>query len=396
MKLAYITASFPFGEGETFLIPEIEALKEHVNRIIVIPLFPRGRPRTEWSPMAPTVLVLNEKLISLPVLWSAIKTSIRHPVRTYSALRCIVKLPVKHILKNCAVIPKAIWLVGQIERQGITHIHAHWAGTSSTMAMLASKISGVSWSFTCHRWDIYENNLLSLKSNSAQFARFISRRGMEDAVRLGVKQCRAMIVPMGVGSVYSLAPKNRRNDVPVILCAANLLEVKGHRYLLEALSLLQSEGIQAKLKLAGEGPLRVELEAMTKSLGLIANVEFLGHLAQKELFQLYESRCVDLVVLPSINLGDGYHEGVPVCLMEAMSFGIPVISTKTGSIEELLDPSLGLTVPDQSPEALAKAIFSLLSNRERYTFLSQEMIRIIRHGWLIENSVKKLVSHMHT
>ncbi|HZW21417.1 glycosyltransferase [Noviherbaspirillum sp.] len=395
MNLAYITASFPFGDGETFLIPEIETLKEHVDGIIIIPLLPRGHHRREWSPKVPRVLVLGEQLLSFPVLSGAVRTLLRHPLRTLGALGCILQLPVKHIFKNLAVFPKAMWVAWKIERCGIGHIHAHWAGTSSTMAMLASKMSGVSWSFTCHRWDIYENNLLSVKSTTARFARFISRRGMEDAFRLGVTQRKAMMIPMGVSHVYPSGRQHFDNDVPVILCAANMLEVKGHRYLLEATALLLAWGMPVRLKLAGKGPLRTDLEDLTHSLGLAGNVEFLGHLSQKELFSLYANGHIDLFVLPSVNLGEGHHEGVPVCLMEAMSYGIPVISTRTGSIEELLEPSLGLTVPDKNPEALAKAIFSLLSDRERYASLSQEMIRIIRDGWLIQSSVKKLVSHMY-
>jgi colanic acid/amylovoran biosynthesis glycosyltransferase len=70
----------------------------------------------------------------------------------------------------------------------------------------------------------------------------------------------------------------------------------------------------------------------------------------------YRQHAFDLLVLPSIDMGGGEHEGVPVSLMEAMAHGIPVLSTRTGSIEELLVPELGATVEDKNADELASAI----------------------------------------
>ena len=63
-----------------------------------------------------------------------------------------------------------------------------------------------------------------------------------------------------------------------------------------------------------------------------------------------------MVVLPSVDLGHNLHEGIPVALIEAMSYGIPVIGTRTGGIPELLEGGAGLIVPDKDPAALADAI----------------------------------------
>ena len=69
---------------------------------------------------------------------------------------------------------------------------------------------------------------------------------------------------------------------------------------------------------------------------------------------------VSAVVLPSIDLGRGHHEGIPVALLEAMSYGIPVVATPTGGTSELVIPGTGLLAPPADPVALADRIQSLL------------------------------------
>jgi glycosyltransferase involved in cell wall biosynthesis len=110
------------------------------------------------------------------------------------------------------------------------------------------------------------------------------------------------------------------------------------------------------------------LEALSKTLGLTGSVRFLGAVSHSELLKIYREGAVSAVVLASIDLGNGFHEGIPVALMEAMSYGIPVVATATGGTAELVVPGTGLLVPPTDTAALADAIQSLLRDgivRER-------------------------------
>jgi glycosyltransferase involved in cell wall biosynthesis len=149
----------------------------------------------------------------------------------------------------------------------------------------------------------------------------------------------------------------------VVLCPANLVAVKGHRYLIEAWSHLNMPR-QAKLLIAGDGELRDALNSLVAKLGLGKTVEFLGHLPHASLLAMYRRAEVDLVVLPSLDLGGGVHEGIPVSLIEAMAYGVPVISTNTGGIPELLDNGAGVMVPQADSAALAAAIVKLIRTSE--------------------------------
>jgi glycosyltransferase involved in cell wall biosynthesis len=139
--------------------------------------------------------------------------------------------------------------------------------------MLASRVSEIPWSFTTHRWDIVENNLLAAKVRSASFARFISEDGLRIARELGVEPSeKVRLLHMGISIPRSVAPRAR--DKAVVLCPARLVEVKGHRFLLEAWRILRDRGVDAVLKLAGQGELRLQLETFTWALGLGDQVRF--------------------------------------------------------------------------------------------------------------------------
>src|SRR5262249_36530604 len=102
-------------------------------------------------------------------------------------------------IKNLAIFPKALWLANVAANWSADHIHCHWAGTTATMAMLASRLSRVPWSLTLHRWDIVENNLIAAKVSSASFARFISEDGLRMARGIGIRpEANVRVLGMGV------------------------------------------------------------------------------------------------------------------------------------------------------------------------------------------------------
>jgi colanic acid/amylovoran biosynthesis glycosyltransferase len=117
--------------------------------------------------------------------------------------------------------------------------------------------------------------------------------------------------------------------------------------------------------------LETELRRQVAELGLEEVVSFVGRLPHGNLMQMYEQGEVDAVLLPSIVTEDGEKEGIPVALMEAMAYGIPVISTETGGIPELLNGGAGILVPQGSSQALAEAIIEIMRNEGLRTRLAQ-------------------------
>jgi glycosyltransferase involved in cell wall biosynthesis len=266
--------------------------------------------------------------------------------------------------KNLAVFPKALWLAKVAREFGAEHIHAQWMGTTASMAMVASRLTDIPWSVTAHRWDIVDNNLLEEKIRAASFVRFISKKSMELAQSMCTFDIsnKSFVLHLGVRMPEGDLAPAKGSALRTLMCPANMLPVKGHKYLLEAMAILQKGQVECGLVLAGDGPLRKELERTAKALGIADIVRFVGRLPHDQLLSMYQNGEVGLVVLPSVDLGGGEHEGIPISLVEAMAHGVPVASTDTGGTPELLADGCGLLVPSGDTAALADAVTRVITD----------------------------------
>ena len=360
MKVIVVTANLPHSTDEAFLVPEINELIRAGHEVLVVPRSPKG-PIIHGQCLVK--YTRREELYSATVLMAALRTASLSPVRVAKSAKTLFRSRTPAVAaKNFAVMPKALWLAAIAREWGAEHIHSHWAGTTATLAMIASAMSGIPWSFTAHRWDVVENNLLAEKVKRARLARFICEDGLRMANEIGIgKAANARVLGMGVTLPKEV--KRRNGPWPIVLCPARLVEVKGHRFLLEAWRLLRERGVHGELWLAGNGDLRPQLEAFVRSFGMQNSAKFLGTVPHDELMRIYQEVPISAVVLASMDLGKGVHEGVPVALAEAMSYGIPVVATATGGTPELVKPGTGLLVPAGNAEALADAMQKLLRDQ---------------------------------
>jgi len=396
-RIAYITAQAPWGRGETFIIDEMLALREAGVELLIIPRNPTKEvfhqeaqtllENTVWLPViSPKMIgVLLISLLTKPRLWKIMGAIFRHS-RTW------------HILaKNLAVVPKGVYIASLLEKRSIEHIHAHWGSTTATMAWVASCLSNIYWSFTLHRWDITENNLLREKVESAKFVRCISEHGKNELLEIIGKNYggELKVIHMGV-EVPTNIPKYEEKKSNLrkftMVTPANLLEVKGHKYLIEACSVLINRGVKNfQCIFYGEGPLRTELEALIEEKGLNNYIKMPGAIPHEKLMMEYKNREVDVVILPSITTDKGEHEGIPIALMEAMAYGIPVISTNTGGIPELLSAGAGIMVEEKNSRQLADAIQNLIKDAGLARKISQAGYERVKEHFNIYKNVVRLL-----
>ncbi|MEX0725864.1 MAG: glycosyltransferase [Planctomycetaceae bacterium] len=138
------------------------------------------------------------------------------------------------------------------------------------------------------------------------------------------------------------------HGVPVLVTAGRLVPVKGLSDLLNACYALRQRDVSPRVYIAGDGPLRGELERQRNHLGLTDVVQFVGSQTQEQLADWY--RAADYVVHPSLS------EGIPNVLLEAMHCGARFIASRVGGIPEIADPNFDRLVPARDPAALANAI----------------------------------------
>jgi glycosyltransferase involved in cell wall biosynthesis len=113
-------------------------------------------------------------------------------------------------------------------------------------------------------------------------------------------------------------------------------------------------------------------------------------LPHRELLGLYRRGEVDVVVLPSLDLGGGEHEGISVAAIEPMGWGLPVVSTSTGGMPELLERGAGVLVAPADGAALADALASLVQSPERRA----ELGRAARQRILEEYDVRLIAAEL--
>ena len=395
MRILYVTATLPAGKGEAFLVPEVDELLRQGHDVRIVPRSPEGafvhndaRHLQSRSCVAP--------LLGTAIVAAALLEATTHPLaalRTLAMLFCC-RSP-QTILKNLIVYPKGLWLARLARKWRADHIHVHWISTPATMALIAAEAAGISWSCTAHRVDISLDNLLRRKIARAAFVRFISQSGRRMAASLGAPppDDKTAVIHVGV-----TLPDKAACTAPVgvfkLLCPANLYPVKGHAHLLRAMALLRGRGVDCILQIAGEGELQSTLQRLAGKLELGEAVRFLGQVSHDEILLAYLRQEIGVVVLPSVDLGNNLHEGIPVCLMEAMAYGIPVVSTTTGGIPELLSGGAGMLVPPGDPKALADAIEQLVHDPVLRQSLVEKGRARVRESFCVKSVVAALLTRI--
>ena len=354
-RLLVVTARYPFGSQEAYLNTELAELRRHFERIVVAPVRPATGPARHAVPAG--VDVLSWPLADAALLLRAARGALRNPGLTLGQLAQLVASRDPGRAKNFAVALKALALGDWARRNEIDHVHAYWASTPATVAMIAATTSGIAWSCTAHRWDIYERNAFDAKERSAAFVRTISTRGTVDLARR-MPRLNGRIVELRLGTIVPPAPAfTRERDEPFhVVCPAALVGVKGHEDLFRALAWLRAWGVEVRCTLAGAGPLRDTLEKSAALSGLSDVVEFVGFVSQETLHSWYRTGRFAAVVLASRADGEHAMEGIPSALIEAMAFGVPVVATDSGSVGELLDQRVGHIVKAGDATALARAL----------------------------------------
>jgi colanic acid/amylovoran biosynthesis glycosyltransferase len=154
--------------------------------------------------------------------------------------------------------------------------------------------------------------------------------------------------------------------------AGRLIEKKGLPVTLRAFAVFLREYPNAKLTIAGEGPLLGQLQNLARELNIDGRVSFTGFISQEQLRETYYASHIFLH--PSQTGQDGNQEGIPNSMLEAMASGLPVFATQHGGIPEAIENGLtGVLVPERDHQKLATA---LLNAAQDPVFLS----RIARNG----------------
>jgi glycosyltransferase involved in cell wall biosynthesis len=247
-------------------------------------------------------------------------------------------------------------------RAGVAHVHADMAHAPATLALYASELLGVPFSFTGHANDLFQRRVaLRDKLARAAFVACISSFHRDFYLREGGAPDRLPIVRLGIDlERFRLRPPPPEPELPLLLSAGRLVEKKGFDVFAVACAELRSRGLAFRATVAGSGPLLDGLRGQARALGLEGVLSYTGRaIAQEELPGFLAAGAV--FCLACKPAPDGDVDGLPVMLMEAMACGVPVVSTRLAGIPDLVEhEQTGLLAPPGDAVALAHAIERLL------------------------------------
>ena len=372
MKLLYLSTSFT-ALTHTFITREINQLRRSGCEIGLLSLRTHSgcsgaaRPECDLTGMRRIYPVGP-----LRVLWGVARALIGRPRRFISAMgACLASRrdSATTKLKLLYQLAVATTVAPEIEAQGYDHIHAHFASSPATFALLISELTGVPFSFTGHAADIFrEESALDTKLRRAAGVVCISEYNRRHFHSLVADLPPTALVRCGIDSGSVACYRRERAGKPLdVLAVGRLVPKKGFAVLIDALAELDRRGVAWRARIVGEGPLAAELRARTDAEGL-KDLDFAGGMQQNEIRSLMEK--ADVFALPCVVAADGDRDNIPVSLMEAMAAGCPVISTDVAAIPELIGDGAGLTVPQGDARALADALQTIADDSRTVSRLS--------------------------
>ncbi len=272
-------------------------------------------------------------------------------------------------LDRGSVLDLAAWrpLVRRLRAGRVDVLHAHKIG---------SNIWGAFWSLVAkppvfiaheHTWSfegnrprkLLDRHLIARRADAFLCVSQEDRRRMIEIER--IDPSKLIYVPNGIPPLS--LPENPAireelsipADAPIIGAICVLRDQKAVDVLVRASAEVRERFPEVRVLIAGDGPLREDLERLRGELGLEGTVHFLGN--RSDVPALLAS--FDIAALSSD------YEGAPLVIMEYMAAGLPIVATRVGGVPDLIeDERSGLLVERRSPSELAAALIRLLDDPE--------------------------------
>lgn len=376
-RIAYVLKMYP-RFSETFIVSELLGREARGADIDIYSLRPPVDPRFHSAladVKAPVTYVARPRKVD--EVWQRLR-------EVGSLLPNLPEVLPELLEADVSDAVQAIDVALLAHRRRITHLHAHFGSMATTVARLASLLTGIPYSFTAHAKDIFHSSVeeddLRRKIRDAHHVVTISdfndehlRRRFPDAV--AATTLHRIYNGLNLDSFPFTAHSGRAPRREVV-SVGRLVEKKGFSVLIDAIAHLRELGHEIPCRIVGGGELEGALRAQITELGVGDLVSLTGPVPQHEVRDLVARAGV--FAAPCVVAADGNADGLPTVLLEAMALGTPCVSTDvTGITEAVRHEVTGLEVAQHDPEALGEAILRLLDDADLADRLTREARALI-------------------
>jgi colanic acid/amylovoran biosynthesis glycosyltransferase len=382
-KLGYLFERFP-AFTQTFCAREIAELYRQGAKP---PIYSVRRP-VEEPP-------LNIPLAKVPIYYLPNTNSLRFKLRTkLIPSRLKILWSGSGDTRDKGRIREAAYLGPKAQREGVSHLHVHFAGLASRTAWWIRRLYGITYSFTGHANDIFcpkpdqrvgldhlvrDSSFIVAVSDfgaawlSNQFPEFAQKiHRIYNGLDLSLfKPAGPIAQPLQLVSI------------------GRLIEKKGFPYLVEACDLLRGKDLKFRCLIIGDGPEHERLQNLIRQYRLSDVVRLTGPLPQTELTNILTTSSI--FVFPAIHDRSGDSDNLPTVLIEAIASALPIVATHIAGIPEIVQHGEnGFLVPEKDPVQLADAIHRIASDMQLSTRFRGASRRIAEEKFALSSTVGQL------
>ncbi len=351
-NIAYVIPFYP-QLSETFVENEIRVLRSMGRTVKVFSIY---RPRADLkgpSCTPPGDVGYRPATFVLGIYFAW--WMLRCPVTTSAHVAAALRQRSLTMLRGAL---SAGWLASQVRSAGAIHIHAHFGDDAAATGLVAADLVRCPFTFTIHAHELY------LRRNG--LCRYVRlAHGVVMVCTYNIRQLVGICPEIDTGRLstiycgvdpdrFAFVERSAHGGGLRLLSVGRLVEIKGFSDLIRAVAILRDRGLEVTCDIVGHGPLRSELESLVKILDLTDVVRLTGPLTPSEVGSRMAD--ADVFVLACRIDGQGNRDSMPVVIKEAMATGLPVVSTTTAAVPEMVDEHVGRLVPPDNPEALADAV----------------------------------------
>jgi glycosyltransferase involved in cell wall biosynthesis len=375
-KLILFTTDYPFGFLEPFLETEIHNLSEGFDEVVIVTTSV-SEIQTRKIPDNCKVERLNLMLNSMQKMLSLSNSFNTIFLSELAIIRNVYNLPISKgiiftmliSLSRAKKVRKKVELIFKNKDNNENlFFYSYWCDDVALgLAMAQVEFPKIKTLCRIHRWDVYFEEsavnylpyrhtiaqqigkIVSISQDGIDYAKAVWKTGLDD---------KFVLSRLGINN--SVTPAIIERNFCLLVSCSNIIPVKRVQLIAEALQEISETAI--KWVHFGDGSERKALETLITNLPSNIQVELMGRRDNKEIYSYYTEHRPDLFINVSSS------EGVPVSIMEAMSFGIPVIATNVGGNGEIVNNENGfLLEKNTSSSVIADVLrkFCVLSNNER-------------------------------
>lgn len=389
MKVGYVVKRYP-RYSETFIVNEILAHERAGLDVEIFALHPSVDPFFQdiLAKVRAPVHYLPWRSYRATEFWNEVNAAASKAPGGFGSLADSGGMAARDVMQ-------ASHLALVASEKNIDHFHAHFATSATAVARLASKLTGIPYSFTAHAKDIFHEDV-DIANLHGMF------RDASAAITVSNYNLSYLRKTLGVASpglvkIYNgLQLANFRfgetsSALPSIIGIGRLVEKKGFSDLIEACGILKNRNVLFDCQIVGAGEEEAALRQLIGESGLEDAVALCGPRPQREIVGLI--RGASVLAAPCVVGEDGNRDGLPTVLLEAMALGTACVATDVTGIPEVVrDRETGLLLAPGDTVALADALQSLLADNDLRCRLARRARALIEEEFDIDRNTRQIRS----